>query len=255
MRKILVAMLTVAPFFGSILLARTAVAESYFSFQIGGMFGVRGTNLTALENLNYPFPPPDKRSATGSNIALDSSVMVGFKVGRYFDSLPGFGIEFDGHYGRPDFKRQNVAIGLTNSTVEGFSSFVEDQRPAEVHVISGSLNLLYRLSQLGMVRPYLGAGPSFHVLPIRGSGDSGNVIAPAEFASPLIPGPSLNSTGTGFGFNLKAGLEIPIDDRFSVDAEYKYNYAYIKVDEFRSFSSAKFDYFAHILAAGLRLKF
>jgi len=73
------------------------------------------------------------------------------------------------------------------------------------------------------------AGPSFHVLPIRGSGDSGNVIAPAEFASPLIPGPSLNSTGRGFGFNLKAGLEIPLDDRFSIDAEYKYNRAYIRV--------------------------
>ena len=231
------------------------LAENYLALQVGGMFGVRGTNLTAMEDLNYTGGAPNRVNATGSDITLGSSVMLGFKAGRYFDSLPGFGIEFDGQYGKPKFKRQDVTITLTNATVGGFSSFTEDQLEADFHMISGSLNLLYRFSQFDMFKPYIGAGPSFHALLIRGSGDSCHIVAPAALARGFCSGGDMTSKGTGIGFNVKAGVEIPINERFSFDAEYKFNYGKLKVDAFRSFSDIKIDYTAHILAAGLRFKF
>ncbi len=252
MRKITLAMLASV---AATLLAGAAAAENYLALQIGGMSGARGKNLTALENLGYPPDYTDPVSATASDISLDPSFMVGFKAGRYFDSWPGFGVEFDGQYGRPNFKRQNVTVTLKDASFGGFSAFTEDQRPATVHMFSGSFDLLYRFSQFGTVKPYIGAGPSFHVLLFRGSGDSGNIIAPAALATPLIPGPSLDGTGTGFGYNLKAGLEIPLNNRFSIDAEYKYNWAHFNVDRFRSLTSIKADIDMHIVAAGLRWKF
>ncbi len=87
------------------------------------MFGLRGRNLTAVENLGYPPSYTDPVNATGSDVSFDSSLMVGFKAGRYFDSWPGFGVEFDGQYGRPNFKRQNVSITLKDFTVAGWSTW------------------------------------------------------------------------------------------------------------------------------------
>jgi len=252
MRKIVLAMLASA---ASMLLAGAAAAESYLALQVGGMFGARGRNLTATENLGYPPDYTDPVSATGSDISFDASFMVGFKAGHYFDSLPGLGVEFDGQYGRPNFKRQNVTIALKDVSFGGFSAFTEDQIPADVHMFSGSLNLLYRFSQFSTVKPYIGAGPSFYRLLFRGSGDSGNIIDPMDLATPLGAGPSLDGTGTGFGFNLKAGLEIPLNNRFSIDAEYKYNWAHLNVDRFRSLTSIGADFEVHIVAVGFRWKF
>lgn len=239
----------------STLPAGVATAENYLALQVGGMFGLRGRRLTAVENLGYPPDYTDPVNATASDVSFDSSFMVGFKAGRYFDSWPGFGVEFDGQYGRPNFKRQNVTITLKDTTIGGFSDFTEDQLPATVDMFSGALNLLYRFSQFSMVRPYIGAGPAFHVLRFRGSGDSGNIIAPAALATPLEAGPSLDSTGTAFGYDLKAGLEIPLNNRFSIDAEYKYYWARVNVDRFRSLTSIRADIDQHIVAAAVRWKF
>ncbi len=239
----------------STLLADAATAENYLALQVGGMFGARGRNVTAIENLGYPPAYTDPASATGSDISFDSSFMAGFKAGRYVDSWPGFGVEFDGQYGRPNFKRQNVTITLKDFSFGGFSAFTEDQRPATVHMFSGFLNLLYRFPQLSTVRPYIGAGPSFHVLLFRGSGDSGNIIAPALLATPLLAGPPLDGKATGFGYDIKAGLEIPLNDHVSIDAEYKYNWAHLYGDRFRSLTSIKADFDLHIVAAGLRWNF
>ena len=252
MRKIILAML--APV-ASTLLAGAAAAETYLALQVGGMLGASGRNLTATENLGYPPDYTDPVSATGSDISFDPSFMVGFKAGRYFDSWPGFGVEFNGQYGRPNFKQQNVTITLKDVSFGGFSTFTEDQIPATVHMFSASFNLLYRFSQFGTVKPYIGAGPSFQLLLFRGSGDSGNIIAPADLATPLEAGPSLNGTGTGFGYNLKAGLEIPLNDRFSIDAEYNYRWARLNVDRFRSLTGIEADIDVHIVAVGLRWKF
>jgi len=231
------------------------LAENYFGLQIGGVFGARGTNLNAMEDLNYTGGSPNRHAATGSDIAFDPSPMVGIRFGRYFDSLPGFGVELTGQYTKLKFKRQDVTITLQNTTVGGFSSFTEDQLPADIHMLSGSMNVMYRFSQYGMVRPYIGAGPTLHAFVIRGSGDSCHIVAPAALARGFCSGGEMVSKGTGLGFNVKAGVEVPLNDRLSLDLEYKFDYGRLSADWFRSFSDITLNYSSSTVAAGLRVKF
>jgi len=237
------------------LCALDARAENYFGLQFGGMFGARGTNMTAMEDLNYTGSPPMRHPATGSDISLNSSLMFGFKAGRFLESMPGIGIEIEGMYSRPDFKRQNVTITLRDTSVGGHSAFTEDQLAADFHMLSSAVNILYRFQPVGGVMPYVGAGPAFHLLFIRGSGDSCHIVAPAALARGFCAGGDMVSKGQGFGFNAKAGIEVPLGERLSFDLEYKFNYGRMKVDWFRSFSDITVDYTAHGVAGGLRVKF
>lgn len=212
--------------------------------------------MTAMEDLNYTASPANKHPATGSDIELDPSFTFGIRAGRYLDSLPGWGFEFEGQYSRPDFKRQDVTITLTDGTsVGGHSAFTEDQLPADFHMLMGGFNLLYRHDGFEYFKPYVGGGHAVAALFIHGSGDSCKIITPASLTRGFCKGGEMNSTGVGFGFNTKAGVEVPINDNLSFDAEYKFSYGKMDVDWFRSFSDIEVDMQAHNVTAGLRFKF
>ena len=224
----------------------------------GYQFGAQGSDLSAQEDLGYTTPFPNRVPATASDIDLSDGASFGGRIGYYFQSMPGFGIEVDGQYSRPNFERQNVTIRLTDTTIAGFDTFVMDQLGADFHMVMGGVNLLYRFENLGLggIMPYVGAGPALYGVFIRGSGDSGNVIAPAAIATNAFnDGGEMASGGWGIGFNLKAGLEVPLGDHVSLDTEYKFSYAQMEIDNFRSLSDIEVTYRAHTVAAGLRYRF
>ena len=233
----------------------SAKAEDYIGIYGGFQFGVKGTDMTAQEDLNYTGAVPDRHAATGSDIDLKNSGTLGLRGGHFFDAMPNVGIEFDLQYSRPDFKRQDVTVTLRDHTVGGHNAFTEDQLPADFHMLMGGINLIYRFNQFEHVKPYIGGGPALFGLFIRGSGDSCRIIAPAALTQGFCEGGDMASKGVGFGFNAKAGVEIPLNDNWSLDAEYKYTFAKFDVDWFRSFSDIEVDYEAHNLTAGLRWTF
>ena len=233
-----------------------SLAENFLSLYGGYQFSASGSNVSAQENLNYPNPATNLLPVATSDLDLNGSFTLGLRAGRYFEALPGFGLEVEGQYSRPDFKRQDVDITLTNASIAGHSTFTMDQLNARFHMLMGGVNLLYRYDGLQKIKPYVGAGPAAYALYIRGSGDSGNIIAPAAIATnAFTDGGDMNSFGYGFGFNAKAGLEIPISERWSFDTEYKFSYSKLHVNAFRSLSDIDVDYRAHNITAGLRFKF
>ena len=233
----------------------TAKAEDYFAIYGGIQFGTEGTDMTAQEDLNYTGAFSNKHPATGSDIDLKDSATLGLRGGHFFDAMPNFGIEFDVQYSRPDFKRQDVTITLQDTSIGGHSAFTEDQLEADFHMLMGGINLIYRFNQFGNFKPYIGGGPAVFGLFIRGSGDSCRIIAPAALTRGFCDGGEMASKGVGYGFNAKAGVEIPFAENWSLDAEYKYSFAKFDVDWFRSFSDIEVDYQAHNVTAGLRYKF
>jgi opacity protein-like surface antigen len=240
--------------------ALPANAENFIGVYGGYQFGARGTDMRAQENLGYP-SSDDLHPSTATDITLKDNPTIGVRFGRYFDALPGFGIEAEGQYSRPDFIRQDVTIKLTDTNIDGLlghSSFTEDQLSADFHVLMGGVNLLYRfqpIEQFYNTRLYAGGGPAAFGLLIQGSGNSCRIVAPAELKRGYCDADEMTSAASGIGFNAKAGIEIPISDRWSFDAEYKYSYGSFDADWFRSFSDIKLDYQVHNITGGLRVKF
>lgn len=233
-------------------------AETFVGITGGYQLQSIGTGMEAQEDLGYTGPTPNRVPATASDIIFDQTPTLGLKLGHYFESTSGFGIEFEGQYSRPNFKRQDVTINLTNANFNGHSSFTEDQLEANFHMLTGSVNALYRfeaIDSMNNIRPYIGAGPSVYAVAIDGSGDSCKIIAPVSEARDYCEGGDMKSSGVGFGFNVKAGVEMAIDDHWSLDAEYKLSYGKMDIDWFRSFSDIKIDHISQNISAGLRYKF
>lgn len=222
----------------SVLTTSAAYAEDYFGLFLGGQFGGKGRNLEGQKDMNYK-GTPDLHPASVSDILLSPSLTIGFKAGRYFETMPGFGVEVEGQYSRPDFKKQDVTIKLDQPYM-GVSTISMNQDKAEFHMFTAGINLLYRFEQFETFKPYVGVGPALYVLKIKGSDYHYG---------------TMNSKGFGVGFNAKAGVEIPITERLSFDTEYKFSYGKMDIDWFRSIDDPTMDYQAHHLTAGLRYKF
>lgn len=232
------------------------VAENFVGIYGGYQFGAQGTDLKAQEDLNYTGSTPHRHPATGSDLSLEDSPTVGLRIGRYFESIRGLGLEGEFQYSQPNFKNQNVTVTLTDGTkIGGYSAFTENQLPADFYMLMGGLNLLYRYDGFERFKPYVGAGPAIFGLGLHGSGNSCNIVAPAPLVRGFCDGGEMVSDGIGVGLNAKAGFEIPISSWISIDAEYKFSYGSMDVNWFRSFSSITVDYEAHNVTTGLRLKF
>ena len=235
-------------------------AEVYFGVFTGYQAASRSTNVRATEDVGYSTSTPLLHPSTGSDLELKDSVVGGIKLGMFFDSSPNWGVEFSSQFSRPDLKRQNVTITLTDGyTIPGtsFSTFTEDTLPADFNFIKTQGMLLYRVFLGDKWRPYLGVGPVFYTLFIHGDGRSGNVVAPAALSS---GGTYNNGTlgdgfGTGFGVAGKLGVEYVLDKTWSLDFEYQTTKGSLSIDHLRSFSDIKADFSDQTVAVGLRYKF
>lgn len=229
-----------------------AYAESYVGVFAGVGFGQTITHGKGNENTNYPDPPdgaspPDNGSLfPGSHITrldLQNSPMAGAKIGHWFDKLPFIGVEAEAWYNQPNFRRQQVTLsnpGFVGAL--GAPSFTEDQLRAHAEQVVLALNGMYRYQGWSRLTPYIGGGPALYFWHIHGTGYSG--IIPA-FGSPGVNGPDVKQNPVTLGTEFKAGVEYAITPQWDVGLEYRLNWSAMKIDKFRSVSSASADYWGH----------
>jgi opacity protein-like surface antigen len=230
-------------------------AEPYAGIELGAAFGQRLTGLSGAENTNYPDPPdlsPDASfpffpNTNISDIDLRHSIALGLKLGYYFDAAPELGVELEADYEHPNFGRQNVT--LSNPAFAAFAGqnhFTEDQLPAQIRRYAVSIDGMYRYRGFRAYTPYLGAGPTLNIFTIRGVGYSGIVVDPPGACSIggfcPGPGPEIKETDTALGVNLKAGVDYALARGWQLGVEYRYDWASVKVEHFRSISGAKGDF-------------
>jgi opacity protein-like surface antigen len=94
-------------------------------------------------------------------------VLGGIKFGRYFDSLPWFGIEIETNFSRQALRGQQVRITPPLPSGQTSLSF----QPDRFYIWAMQVNLLARYGFLrdkevpfGRLQPYLGIGPGFEVI-------------------------------------------------------------------------------------------
>jgi opacity protein-like surface antigen len=220
-------------------------AEPYIAGGIGYSFSQKIDGLKGNENTNYPDAPDPASGAPllpGSKITplkLETSPSVNIKAGYYLEKYPALGLEGELAYSRPNFKRQNVTL-----THDGYNALLgqgyvtEDQLYSRSNLFVLSANAMYRYQGFKDITPFVGAGPALFILNIRGTGYSGIIVDPATPGSGN-DGPRINQTSVNLGLNLKAGVEYALTKDIGLGIEYHYNWAPIKVDNFRSISDAK----------------
>ena len=164
-------------------------------------------------------------------------------------------------YSRPNFKRQNVTL-----THDGYNAYrvsygypaqgyvTEDQLYARSNLFVLSANAMYRYQGFKDFTPFVGAGPALFILNIRGTGYSGILVDSATPGSGN-DGPRVNQTSVNLGLNLKAGVEYALTKDIGLGLEYHYNWAPIKVDNFRSISDAKGNLSTHTVGIFLAKHF
>jgi opacity protein-like surface antigen len=234
-----------------------AKAEPYIAGGIGYSFAQKIDSLKGNENTNYPDAPdndpaspsyaPLLSGAKISPLKLEASPSVNIKGGYYLEKYPMLGFEWELAYSRPNFKRQNVTLthdGFNDPQVAGQGYITEDQLYARSHLFVLSTNAMYRYQGMKDITPFIGAGPALFLLNIKGTGFSGIIVDPASPGSGN-DGPRVNQTSVNIGLNLKAGVEYALTKGIGLGLEYHYNWAPIKVDNFRSISDAKGNFSSH----------
>jgi len=258
------------------MLSLQAYAENYVGVSLGYSFSQRLNNLTGNENTNYPDPADTNDQFTYfpgahiSDVNLDNSLSAGIRFGHWFESQPNWGVEIEGNFSRPDFKRQDVTIShpalgqlLSYATAgEITQSYItEDQDSAKIKLFQVSADVMYRFSSEDKLKPYIGAGPTLNVMKISGTGSSGRFVSPdantmLEYCNLFYgPGPNISETMVRVGANVKAGLTYSIDEDLDLGVEYKFNWTPVHISNFRSQSDLEGDYFSHALSAVLIKKF
>jgi opacity protein-like surface antigen len=130
----------------------------------------------------------------------------------------------------------------------------EDQLYARTNLFIFSANTMYRYQRFKDITPFIGAGPALFIMNIKGTGYSGIIVDPLGFGVP-VSAPRVNQTSVNIGLNLKAGVEYALTKDIGLGLEYHYNWAPIKVDNFRSISDAKGNFNSHTVGMFLAKHF
>jgi opacity protein-like surface antigen len=151
-------------------------------------------------------------------VEFDRSVVFGGKAGYFFRgrTLGGnFGFEYELYHFRPNINGQTVEFSGTvlGSPFSGSSSLGE----ADVSVIAGALNFLYRIPlgrsrrfPRGQLQPYVGLG-------------GGIFLAEFETESSILDSPQkVDDTDVRPGVQGLAGLKLFLTRNVAVFGEYKY---------------------------------
>lgn len=240
MRHLYAVGLIVGVFFSS-----AVKAEYYAGASLGYTGSNRFSDIKGDENLNYPGTPnPLYRGAKTSPIHVEEAPTISVKGGYYLeDNAPSWGIEGEAGYTKTEFGRQNVALSHS-----GFATFVEDQQPMDVTVITLSADLMRRFNKWNGFTPYVGAGPSLYIYDIEGTGRSGIIVGGNSAG---VNGPAVDETPISWGANFKAGAEYEIVPNLGLGAEYRYNWNAFETDKIRSLSNISATAQAHTLAITL----
>lgn len=171
-----------------LLFASLSSAEMY----VAGMAGYTAPNdLTNVEGNGIA------SGITLSDLAMQSSVAYGGKIGYFFPQLEWLGIETEAYNTTPHVKQQSV-------TASGFGISVPfgTQPGFNMRVLTWGLNAIVRYPGKTF-QPYVGAGLGIFFAEAKFQGQSESDTAP--------------------GLNALAGIRCFVTDRVALFAEYKYN--------------------------------
>lgn len=239
-------------------------AETYVGVGGGFVFGGSLTKTKVDVDLDYagkPFPPLTVPGYSMSDSNLDETFAVSGKVGHYFDKFPFIGIEGEVGYSKPDFREQSFILNNPTPIAPNLGTLATLQRQADVHDFQAGAHLMFRLPLFKRVMPYIGAGPQIHYIRIRGTGEAisglpqptGTIVNLNTTTEPNLRGDYITP-----GIQAKAGVRlVPVKaiERLAVDIEYKYNWAPMRMGQFRDLRNVRGQYMAHQIGAALVYRF
>jgi opacity protein-like surface antigen len=187
----------------------------------------------------FQYPPP-YQGRTAKNVVYQPGVLGGVKFGRYFDSLPWFGLEVETNFSRNAIRGQNVTI--SPPLPDGKSSFFYGSDWFMIWDMQ--FNLLARCGFLkdkevpfGRLQPYIGIGPGFEI--IYGRTDSAK----------------------NFAFETLAGLRYMCTKNIGLFCEYKFSYQFkveyekVLIDKQQPEGMMRFDVPHHRFTLGVSYHF
>ena len=180
-----------------------AYSEAYISGQIGMSLPSIGQGLTAIDTTTQFLP-----GTTHSDLALQSSTLIGFKVGYFFKQARWLGLEAEAFSTTPHIKQQ--VHTLENPSSPGSASATLQGAHLRVFTVA-PVNLILRYHK-SRLQPYIGAGPALFFARLTGEGLTPN-------------SPASTSDNARLGLNAKAGVEYYITRHFTAFGEWKFNYA------------------------------
>jgi opacity protein-like surface antigen len=154
--------------------------------------------------LSTGFPPP-YQGRTARHIVYQPAILGGIKFGRYFDSLPWFGVELEMSFSRQAIhgSQGRISPPLPAGPTKALSG------PDRFYIWAMQCNLLARYGFLkdkevnfGRLQPYVGLGPGFEVL--YGTYDSAK----------------------NFAIEAQAGIRYMFTEKIALFCEYKFSYQF-----------------------------
>ncbi len=191
MRKVLVFALALS---GAFLSAGTARAENYMAAYIGAA---------------VPHDADVRDTVTGNTgtFTFNDGVAIGGKLGFWARSNPYIGAQVDVNAHFPS---------LNTLTENGITADVS----SDVSVFSLTGNVLLRYP-MGNIRPYVGVGGGW----FHGRIGDGTVTEPGGLVSPIF-----SESDDELGWQVLAGVDMPLGPNMSVFGEYKYSGANFDFD-------------------------
>lgn len=236
----------------------TAQAESYVAGQFGATFpgsGLFNGDLTTTSTqtvingvpgtLNLP------SGTTISDQSLKTSLMLGGKIGHYFNRARWFGLEAEVFYSTPHIKQQGIALqsgtpftftpsGGGPTVSAGTEQTVPQVAGVNFHVWTiAPLNFVFRYPGTRL-QPYVGVGPGIFI---------------ARIKDPSITQGDNSQSSTKLGLNSFIGARYYITRHISAFAEGKYNYVRFNFEENPNFFGFKATYAPISVAFGVAYHF
>jgi opacity protein-like surface antigen len=206
-----------------------AAAETYLAGEMG---------LTVPQSLRHV--EGTTGAAAGAKITdedLNNSILLGGKLGYFFDRIPWLGFELEGFGTTPHIEQQQRLATFPNGRTLGLA-----HRGSELRVLTWATNLVAR-TQWGLFTPYAGIGPAAFV------------------ARRKDPQTESSDTSTTVGLNTQVGLSFQLSRAFSVFGEWKYNHTRMHFDQAQTVPGGpvlqgfKGTYTAHLFVVGLTYHF
>ena len=208
---------------------RPAVAETYVAGEVG---------LTVPQSLHHVQATSGAASgAKITNETLKDSLILGGKLGYWFDQVPWLGLELEGFGTTPHIEQQRRLATFSNGRTLSLGT-----RGSELRVLTWATNLVAR-AQWDRVSPYVAIGPA------------------AFIARRKDPQTESSDTSTTVGLNTQVGLGVHLTKAISLFGEWKYNYTRMHFDQAQTVPGGPVlqgfngTYSAHLFVLGLAYHF
>lgn len=210
----------------TVLVCSASPLESSAEWYVAGYGGITLPNK--LSDIRGVGVDADK---TTSDLKLQNSVLVGVKIGRFFENVQWLGIEADISYARPNLEQQTITSNFLGIPLTRVSP------GADIDVGMGLVNVIARYPGRRF-QPYIGGGAG---------------IAYGRISN-LVTASSNNASASDMtvAFDFLTGMRLFMTRRLALFTEYKYTKASFSWDNSVLF---KGDYSAHNLAVGLSFHF